>query len=176
MSTFHSLVSFVALRLPLQAAAPCWLQNTCAHCCLPADLSHTGVTSHSKCWTCCHASLWGHSFTTSYIGLLLWIVHLSVWELWLSCTLFLYRWIARVYASLWPALRCTKTMIPTQIWWAISSGFHHEEAWLPFLACVCHEKDHSSPAFATGLGPNWFLLQSISIYLDWGEVLVCVKN
>lgn len=60
--------------------------------------------------------------------------------------------------------------------WAISSAFHREEAWLPFLAYVCHEEDHRSPAFATGLGPHWFLLKSISIYLEWAEALVYFNN
>lgn len=163
-----ALVSFRALRPPLVAyrCLSLGFRELMPTAAIPADLSHTAVTSHSKRWTCCLPSprgqpwwqwfSWWCRWFTLCVGSSLRIV-LCIWVCGScnpdSCVPFPYRWIAGVYASLWPALRGTKTTTPSQMGCAISSAFHCGETRLPFLAYVYHEEDHVSPAFATGLGP-----------------------
>ncbi|KAF2988447.1 hypothetical protein EK904_004952 [Melospiza melodia maxima] len=109
---------------------------------IPADLFHTLVTSHSA----------GHAA----------IPHPEVSPV--AVVLLVMLLIYDIIDRLVPLNRAPHL----SVWqlcdgpWAKSSTFRCGEAWLPFLAWVCYEEDHSSLAFATGLGTNYFPLQSIS--------------
>lgn len=130
---------------------------------IPADLSHTVVTSHSAG----HAAVPPPGVSPVAVVLLVMLQiynvigrlvplnrapHLSVWQLGLSCTLFPDRWIAGGCASFWPAPRGSKTMTPTHMWWAMGQK-QHISLW-------------RSMASLSGLGLLWGRPQ-LSIIRNW---------